>query len=682
MRWQRWSRRVRAGTGLWITLLMVLVIGAVSPALASNAPTTITINGHEGGTKFGGVGAISGGGGTARLLIDYPPAQQTQILNYLFGPGGADLQILKLEIGGDTAQSDGSEPAVLHTENGTIDCNSGYSWWLAEQAVARNPNIVLMGLQWSAPGWVGNSIWDPADIGYIIDWLNCAKSHNLNIGYVGGWNEHGYIKSWYEGLRAALNANGFSSVKIVAADSFPGIRYIPARTWNVAAAAATDPKFKAALSVIGSHDTCGGPTTGYACESTKIARQLGLPLWESEIGTLHGSTAPANMARVINNGFIEAGITGFLTWPMSAAQPPGLFYTDRGLVIADEPQSGNYHVQPITWALAQTTQFVQPGWRHVTGASGDFGGSGNYDAYVSPDKHDWSLVAENTGNHSNQNIKPETITVHLTGGLTTSNISVWSTNVDSSSPSQWFVHRADAHVVRGTFSFTVQPCYVVSFTSTTGQAHWNYTPPPPSSMTLPYTATPDASNEAWGLDSQEGSFLYEPCLGGATGVNGQCIEQMAPLKPVFWQTPEFGTPTPYALVGAPSWTNYTVSSDVLFTNSASSAGLISRFTDQGNDPKHFDGYQFDLQPNGNWQLLSNAAKALAVTLAHGTVAGITTNTWHTLALEASGTEITASIDGTQVAQVTNTSYGNGLAGIESNWSEVQYNNLTVTAPPP
>jgi hypothetical protein len=669
------NRRSRAVTASWLASVLMVALGTASPALAGRPPAAITVNGRDGGAEFYGVGAVSGGGATARLLIDYPPAQRSQILNYLFGPGGADLQILKLEIGGDAAQGQGAEPAVAHSSGGAIDCESGFGWWLAEQAVARNPNLVLMGLQWSAPGWVGSTIWNPRDIGYIIDWLDCARSHHLNIGYVGGWDEHGYVKSWYESLRSALNASGFRSVKILAADSFPGIRYIPARTWNVAAAAATDARFKAALSVIGSHDTCGGPTTGYACESTKAARDLGLPLWESELGTLHGSSAPANMARTINNGFIEADLTGFLAWPLMAASPPGMLYTHRGLVIADQPQSGWYQVEPITWALAQTTQFVAPGWRHVRGASGDFGGSGNYDAYVSPDKHDWSLVAENTGNHVNQAIRPETIRVHLTGGLKTARISVWSTDVDSARPGQWFMHRPDVPVVQGTFTYTIQPGYVVSFTSTTGQERLNYTPPRLSPMTLPYTATPDASNEAWGLDSQEGAFVYQPCLGGTTG---QCIEQAAPQKPVFWHAPQFGTPTPYAIVGDPGWKNYTVSADVLFTSATGSAGLISRFSAQGNDPKHFDGYQFDLLANGNWQLLANAAKAGAVKLASGNVADIMTGTWHALSLQASGSRLLASVDGTQVASVTGARYPAGQAGIESNWSVVQYSNLTVT----
>lgn len=64
-------------------------------------------------------------------------------------------------------------------------------------------------------------------------------------------------------------------------------------------------------------------------------------------------------------------------------------------------------------------------------------------------------------------------------------------------------------------------------------------------------------------------------------------------------------------------------------------------------------------------------------LASGTVTGVTTSTWHTLSLAANGSQITASIDGTQVGQVTDSTYPAGLAGIESNWASVQFNNLTV-----
>src|SRR5947209_464212 len=67
--------------------------------LAASAPVTrIAVNGNSGDRVFDGVGAILGGGGNARYLMDYPARQRNQILNYLFKPGyGAALQILKLE---------------------------------------------------------------------------------------------------------------------------------------------------------------------------------------------------------------------------------------------------------------------------------------------------------------------------------------------------------------------------------------------------------------------------------------------------------------------------------------------------------------------------------------------------------------------------------------------------------
>src|ERR1700677_748328 len=81
---------------------MLYALGATT-AQAATTSTTIAVNGTSAGRTFDGVGAISGGGGNSRLLIDYPAAEQQQILDYLFKPDyGASLQILKVEIGGAT----------------------------------------------------------------------------------------------------------------------------------------------------------------------------------------------------------------------------------------------------------------------------------------------------------------------------------------------------------------------------------------------------------------------------------------------------------------------------------------------------------------------------------------------------------------------------------------------------
>src|SRR5690242_12341549 len=114
---------------------LALTAGGVAAAPAE-AATSITINGSSGGRTFDGVGAISGGGGNSRLLIDYPEPERGQILDYLFKPGyGASVQILKIEIGGDTNSTFGAEPSVEHTR-GTVNCDVGYEFWLAEQAKA------------------------------------------------------------------------------------------------------------------------------------------------------------------------------------------------------------------------------------------------------------------------------------------------------------------------------------------------------------------------------------------------------------------------------------------------------------------------------------------------------------------------------------------------------------------
>src|SRR5690348_16874333 len=143
---KRTTARRRTALSTVLLLLAAVLIGGLPSAANAATSTSITVDGTKSGLVFDGVGAISGGGGNSRLLIDYPEPQRSQLLDYLFKPGyGADLQILKIEIGGDTNSTDGAEASHEHTA-GTVDCNQGYEWWLAAQAKARNPNIKLYGL--------------------------------------------------------------------------------------------------------------------------------------------------------------------------------------------------------------------------------------------------------------------------------------------------------------------------------------------------------------------------------------------------------------------------------------------------------------------------------------------------------------------------------------------------------
>ncbi|MFJ2582877.1 hypothetical protein [Kitasatospora aureofaciens] len=96
-------------------------------ATATAASQSIAIDGSSTGRTFDGLGAISGGGATSRLLVDYPEPQRSQVLDYLFKPGyGAGLQMLKVEIGGDANSSDGPEPSHMRTPT-EVNCSNSIS---------------------------------------------------------------------------------------------------------------------------------------------------------------------------------------------------------------------------------------------------------------------------------------------------------------------------------------------------------------------------------------------------------------------------------------------------------------------------------------------------------------------------------------------------------------------------
>ena len=96
---------------LFVFSLAIALGAGVEPKIL-----TIVVDGHSPGRVFDGVGVASGGGCVARLLINYPEPQRSQILDFLFKPNyGASVQSLKVEIGGDGNSTEGSEPSHMHS---------------------------------------------------------------------------------------------------------------------------------------------------------------------------------------------------------------------------------------------------------------------------------------------------------------------------------------------------------------------------------------------------------------------------------------------------------------------------------------------------------------------------------------------------------------------------------------
>ncbi|GAA3012915.1 ricin-type beta-trefoil lectin domain protein [Kitasatospora albolonga] len=675
------SRLPRAPLGLLAASLALAPVLAPAPATATAAAlaqTTITVDGSSPGRTFDGIGAISGGGGNTRLLTDYPAAQQQQILDYLFKPGyGANLQILKVEIGGDTNSTDGSESSHMRTPT-AVNCTTGYEWWMMRQAKQRNPDIKLAALSWGAPGWVGGGdFWSTDTIHYLTSWLGCAAQQGLTVDYLGGWNENAYNTGWFKELRAALDASGNAHVRTVVSDDWG------AGAWKVATDVLADPGFADAVSVISAHYPCEGGNGGggngggaRSCPVDAAALDSGKPLWAGENGSQDLTSGAAPLIRTFTRGYIDGRLTAHLNWPAVAAVYPNQPYNTVGLVMAHQPASGAYTVGKNTWATAQVTQFTAPGWKFLDQGSGYLRGttdSGSYVTLRSPGGSDYSTVIETTTATT-----PQTVRLDVSHGLSSGPVHVWTTDVnDLNSPTN-MVHLADLTPVDGSYALTVEPGHVYTLTTTTGQGRAVTTPPRPATIPLPYADDFDGTEldqQPRYLSQQQGAYEATPCAGGRPG---RCLTQRAPAKPIVWNE-NHDVDHPYTMGGDLSWADYTVAADALLQQ-AGSVRLMARTGYHGWHPAYVDSYALELSDTGDWSIVrSTKERGERTVLAHGTVPAVGTDRWHRLALTASGSTLTAAVDGSTVGSATDTAFTTGMIGLSADgYHADQFDNLTVT----
>jgi O-glycosyl hydrolase len=636
---------------------------------------TIAIDRASEGRVFDGVGAISGGGGNSRLLIDYPEPYRSQILDYLFKPNyGASMQIFKVEIGADMDSTDGAESSHMHSRSDE-NYQRGYEWWLMEQARARNPEIKLVALPWGAPHWVGNgNYWSRDMVDYIVKWLKHAQSdHHLTIDYVGGRNEHGYDIQFYKDLRAALRANGLASVKVIASDDWP-----KKQLWSVASDMKKDPVLDDAIDVVGAH----GP--GWGGYPTPDAASLEKPLWDSE--SHFDEKLPYNeVARNINRNYAAGRVTASVYWPIVSAIYDNLPYDNIGFIKCNQPWSGHYVVTPALWVMAQTSQFTKPGWRYIDSASGFLGGDstgahGSYVALKSPDNSNFSVIVETVQAKSSQTAQFKLV------GFSQATLHVWATNPGSSNPSDWFVKLADIHPVQGEFSLDLEPGRVYSVTTTTGQAKGAAEAPPSAPFPLPFAdnfKSYRAGKMPKYFSDMYGGFETAKCAGRRSGI---CLSQVVPEEPTSWKG---SANRPFTMVGDLDWQNYRVSSDILLEQPGS-ADLIGRLSGMsGKDVPN--SYVLRVADTGDWSLLKSTVKGgrreeikeEETVLAQGKVKALGINRWHNFALAFQGDSITAQIDRVTVKAISDPSFAKGMVGLGTvGYARAQFDNFKVVPATP
>jgi hypothetical protein len=131
-------------------------------------------------------------------------------------------------------------------------------------------------------------------------------------------------------------------------------------------------------------------------------------------------------------------------------------------------------------------------------------------------------------------------------------------NLNSANPDDWFVQAQDAAPVNGLYSVTLQPGFLYSITTTTGQSKGSsFAAVCRCSLHLPYADSFEEYNvgqEARLFADVNGAFEIASCGGGRMG---QCLRQMAAVQPYFWWvTPALRKASnPYTLMGDVNWTD-------------------------------------------------------------------------------------------------------------------------------
>ncbi len=653
-------------------LVNILVVISVLMTLfsMSGAAFTYTVSKAAGlGKKLDGVGGLSGGGCITRLLPDYDSKYYSQIMDYLFLPGfGASLHILKVEIGGDAQSTDGTEPSHMHSADDE-NYQRGYEWSTMVEAKKRNPNITLYGLSWGFPGWVGEgtkSPWTKSTVRYTLNWLLGAKKYyNLDIDYVGIWNERGWDKGYTLALKAAITGAGLKT-KIVGHDS----------GWDVCGTLARDPEWAAAVDVVGAHYV----GTNIAPECAGLNKLQ----WSSEDMSLDYDTGSLCWARSLNQNYVRANLTATIAWDLINSFYDRLPWAGVGILRANEPWSGHYQIGRLLWVSAHWGQFTKAGWSFLQHGSGvgllDNGGS--YVSLTDPTGQELTIIVETMNRDASQCAHSSTVHYNTTDQTATfeldssfghiNQLYVFFTDLNIKDVNQAFTYKGVIALNDGKFTLQL-PVGVLYTVSTINGTKGSYEAPPSMPFPLPYADNFDqhrTSSEAPYFSDQTGSWEI---VETATS-HGKTMRQMAPQTTISWCEE---APYPYSVIGNSTWKQpLNVSVDVMIEKVGTA--LVALGVSHGGCGGGSPGIVFSVNTTGVWQLSDSTNLTNAV--ASGNVS-IVAGTWYTLTLVVLEDHSVAYIGSNSVGRCElSVSSHSGWASIGSSWDYVQFDNFRIQSP--
>jgi galactosylceramidase len=561
-----------------------------------NLRVDISLGHPEDRHPFDGIGALSAGA-SSRLLQDYPEKQRSDILDLLFKPQfGASLQVLKVEIGGDTQSTDGSEPSHMRSRDEVPNCTRGYEMWLLKEAKARNPKIRLYGLAWGVPGWIGGGNFFHRDnIRYHVSWLQCVRdAYGFDIDYLGVWNEMPWGQVWYIDELARGIQDAKLPARLVLLDAIHGVDKGFTELFSKNAT------FRGLVEAVGMHYPCeeGPHLKGL---SQALSHRKETRFWASEeTSTVADWGGAGCWGRMINQNFVRMNATSSIAWSLIWSAYPNLECFGNGLLYAFEPWSGHYDVKPPVWTMAHTTQFTEFGWHYLpvgeaqgAGGAGLLPEGGTFVTMVSPELEDFTIVLETLQGqcfyhsgcyHTKEAKASQMLSFNL--GTEIGNgtllgaamryegiLEVWMTNT-----THYFQRQPDVHVdSHGIFVVDVPVDAVVTVTTRRGASRGGEQQkvsdlsqvtentqflasedPPSVPFPLPLQEGFDSYGESVTprfFADQGGAFEVVTAKGPRETEGNKVLEQQVLVPPIAWIGK---SPLPYTLLGGVNWTDVSV----------------------------------------------------------------------------------------------------------------------------
>lgn len=642
--------------------------------------------------RFDGIGGISGGGATSRLLVEYDAQVQAEILDFLFKPNfGASLQTFKVEIGADSQSTDGSESSHMHSRS-DLNLNRGYEWWLLKEAKKRNPDLVLYGLPWAFPGWVSDDPSKPfknpdLTANYTLQWLLGARDvHGLKIDLIGVWNERQPSAAYVKNLRKLLDHYGFEDTLIVNNDGNDELA-LCTRLEN-------DRDYLDAVGVIGFHYPNDRNTKAFEkCNS------LGKPVWSSEESSSYDdANGAACWARVIASHYVLNNITGNMMWNLVGSYYHGTNWYASSMLTAVEPWTGHVDYDdgmPVVWATAHWTQFTEPGWGllPVGQGSGELRHGGYYVTLVSPCRRYFTTVIVKISRDHAPCTRPrlwewETaeeefkLEVDLDLVDKESIVQTWYSNFEAAAGPvfQKIASQTFSKSNKETSSFLIQlnvtagSVYTVSNRPDSGfKAKPQIVRESNASFPLPYrddfTAYACDNCYAAYLTDQMGAFEIIEVRGGT-----KALVQRSPQKPIVWNDSHFG---PMTVIGMVEWEDVRVATRFRFpAGQGSEFACLSTRADQHwytgvtlcvNASKWFMTYGGAKLANPEQRALTEGAHDLD------------REAWHDLELITVGQTASAAVGGQPLTKIKIRKTDNGFVALgSSSYTALEFSKLEIT----